>query len=320
MSAAAARAPPLGRSAGAAAPPKAQPASPLPRRSQASSPANSNQGAQSHSTTPLPPLTSTQPMYEAKTSDDSGGAVRSQFAPLAQRFDGFESELSLSRHRRKAEEDQRLLQLQTQLNNLQQSLALESKNRAMSVKALQNWLTDRISQWTVQIEGPMHARLEGLGESLSQLSARLDSLEARQKEDREIFPKLVDGRCAELLNEISTLKTEFAQNVAQREEKEKRILLKLQHESNRIAVQFAQDKQVSDDKLRQLRTALDEEVSVRARGAEMVKQTLLEEVAAIKAELAAESSARESADEELVAAVNHYSAALQDGIKIVSTQ
>lgn len=166
----------------------------------------------------------------------------------------------------------------------------------------------------------MTSRLNTLTDSLAFLSSRLDALEQRQKDDREVFPKLVDGRCEELLREIETLKTRFDQNVLTREEKEKRILLKLQNESNKIAVQFNQDKLIVDEKVKSVRTAIDEEVSFRTRGVELIKATLSEEVALIKADLAKEKKDRETGDEDLVQAINHYAAALQDGIKIVSTQ
>lgn len=64
--------------------------------------------------------------------------MKAKLETLATRFDGFEDELSLARNKKKSDEEKRILILQTQLNNLQSSLALESKNRSMSVKALQN--------------------------------------------------------------------------------------------------------------------------------------------------------------------------------------
>lgn len=166
----------------------------------------------------------------------------------------------------------------------------------------------------------MTARLNSLTESLTFLSSRLDALESRQNEDRLNFPKVIDGRCEELLREIQGLKSKFEQNLVTREEKEKKILLKLQNESNKLAVQFQQDKVISDDKIRQLRTSIDDEIGIRTRGIDMVKATLLEEVAQIKSSLAQESKDRTTADEDLVQAINHYAAALQDGIKIVATQ
>lgn len=64
--------------------------------------------------------------------------MKAKLETLATRFDGFEDELSLARNKKKSDDEKRILVLQTQLNNLQSSLALESKNRSMSVKALQN--------------------------------------------------------------------------------------------------------------------------------------------------------------------------------------
>ena len=77
---------------------------------------------------------------EAKDNTElqSPHRMKHKLEGLADRFDGFEDELNLSRNKKKADEDKRILILQTQLNNLQSSLALESKNRSMSVKALQN--------------------------------------------------------------------------------------------------------------------------------------------------------------------------------------
>ena len=181
------------------------------------------------------------------------------------------------------------------------------------------WLTDRIAQWTEQIEAPMNNRINSLADTVSFLSARIDALEARQNEDRATLPKLIDGRCEELLREIAGLKSRFEANLLAREEKEKKILLKLQNETNKIAVQFSQDKLIVDDKLSVVRNELSDEIAIRTKGVEMIKSTLLEEVAFIKGEIAKERKERELADEVLVGSINHYAAALQDGIKIVSS-
>lgn len=190
---------------------------------------------------------------------------------------------------------------------------------SMCARSLQ-WLTDRIAQWTEQIEAPMTTRLAALNEQVSYLVGRIDGLEAKQKEDREVFPRLVDGRCAELLREIADLKARFADAANSADEKQKRVLLKVQSESNKAAVQFAQDKIISDQKLAQLRAAIDEEVAIRTRAHELVRATIADEVTSIKADIAAEKGARAAADEDLVQAINHYSAALQDGIRVVSSQ
>ena len=182
------------------------------------------------------------------------------------------------------------------------------------------WLTDRISQWTSEIEAPLTNRLAALSEQVVFLVGRIDGLEAKQKEDRDVFPQLVDGRCSELLREIADLKARFADSASSTDEKHKRILLKVQSESNKAAVQFAQDKIISDQKIAQLRAAIDEEVAIRTRAHDLIRDTLADEITAIKADVAAEKGERAAADEDLVQAINHYASSLQDGLKIVSSQ
>lgn len=46
----------------------------------------------------------------------------------------------------------------------------------------------------------------------------------------------------------------------------------------------------------------------------------MEDVALLRADISKERAERIHADEDLVQAINHYAAALQDGIKIVSSQ
>lgn len=166
----------------------------------------------------------------------------------------------------------------------------------------------------------MSARLSALSEQITYLVGRIDGLEAKQQQDRERFPKLVDGRCADLMGEIANLRARFSENVAAREEKEKRLLLKVQSESNKAAVQFAQDKAMADEKVAQLRVAIDEEVAIRIRAHEMVQRTLHEELAAMRDEAARERAERTEADDSIVQAISHYSSSLQDGLKIVGSQ
>lgn len=65
------------------------------------------------------------------------GAVREKFLPLAERFDGFEQQLLQTREKKKQEDDKKIIALQMQITGLRDSLTLEAKNRAESMKALQ---------------------------------------------------------------------------------------------------------------------------------------------------------------------------------------
>jgi len=304
-------------------------ASPLPaiHASSSSSPRASSASASSSldKTQPLTPksIANTQILklgQEQKQEEVRAVPIRSRLDPLASRFDGFEDELNLSRNRKKVEQDARFHHLQVQINNLQQSLTLESNNRAMSVKALQNWLTDRIAQWTQAIEAPITARLASLADQVAALNSRIDALAQQQKVDRETFPQLVDARCEELLRDMADLRSRFESAQQAREEKEKKILIKIQAEKDKLTQQLTQAHAISDEKIREVRQEVEEEVAIRRKAHEQMKESVRIELEEIKAKMSAEMRVREEADEQLVAAINHYTAALQDGVKIVSKQ
>jgi hypothetical protein len=88
--------------------------------------------------------------------------------------------------------------------------------------------------------------------------------------------------------------------------------------STKLKQQIEADRKVAEARVADLRLELLAESQARTSGYDLVKQKLEDELVSIKAALLKETQEREHADEELVQAVNHYTAALQDGIKIVA--
>ena len=84
--------------------------------------------------------------------------VQGQFKTLSKRFTGFEAHLNESRNKKNDEQEAKLRDLQHQLNEQKAALMLESKNRAISMKAVQSWLTDRIDIWTQEVQAPILAK------------------------------------------------------------------------------------------------------------------------------------------------------------------
>lgn len=236
---------------------------------------------------------------------------------LANRFDGFEDALVLAKDRRKDENEQRFSEVHKLIVDLKTSLALEAKNRAISVTAVQSWLSDRIEQWTEEVQTPLLRKLDALNSRVDVVNKRLDTLEEEHQVDRETFPKLIDARAQELLLQIKDMQVKHEHNVKQREEKEHRILVKIQQQSDRFSEQFSAEKLLKEDQFRVLWTDLEAEVDVRKKGFEATKEKLQEETSDIRVLLDRERQEREQQHEEVLQAVKHYSAALQDGIKVV---
>ena len=86
----------------------------------------------------------------------------------------------------------------------------------------------------------------------------------------------------------------------------------------RTEARFEQERGARDQKFGGLRDELEDAKRLRAKGDEKFQTFILEEVAALKNGLVLESESREQADDDIVQALNHYTKALQDALRIVN--
>jgi len=236
---------------------------------------------------------------------------------MANRFEGFEEELTLARQNRKDELEKRLVHLQKQIDDSKASIALEAKNRSMSMNAVQSWLSDRIDKWTLDVQVPILAKIKGVNERIDLLNQRMDTVEEQHAQDRIDFPRLIDERCNQLLVEIRDMRTVMEINIKQREEKEQKIMVKIQNSHDDQMTMFRAEKAVVDKKFMNVNKDITSEVHTRAKGYEVVKKTVFDNNEFIKAAVDKEVQERMRSNEEVLQALAHYTSALQDGVKIV---
>ena len=79
------------------------------------------------------------------------------------------------------------------------------------------------------------------------------------------------------------------------------------------------DKLTVEQKFAALRDSLSEYKRVRDRGDEKFQAFVLEEIASMKNSLVVETQSREQSDEDIIQALNHYTKALQDALRIVNS-
>ena len=73
-----------------------------------------------------------------------------------------------------------------------------------------------------------------------------------------------------------------------------------------------------DNRLIQIRSEMEDIYRMSSSGEDKFEQFALEEVASLKNSLIIETQSRESADDDLVNALNHYTKALQDALRIIN--
>merc|ERR1712007_365120 len=110
----------------------------------------------------------------------------------------------------------------------------------------------------------------------------------------------------------------FENEKVDRRERELAISKKLgDHEAKTQAALEGQSAH-REQKYQSLRGELEEIKRARDKGDDKFQTFILEEVAAVKNGLVAESHAREQADDDIVQALNHYTKCLQDALRIIN--
>jgi len=135
---------------------------------------------------------------------------------------------------------------------------------------------------------------------------------------REQYIQDIEDKNAIVAKDTNGMQNAFENEKIDRRERELAISKKLgEHEAR---AQAGLEAQFTDREQRYqaLRGELEEVKRAREKSDDKFQTFILEEVAALKNGLVAESHAREQADDDIVQALNHYTKCLQDALRIIN--
>ncbi|PHJ19639.1 sf-assemblin beta giardin protein [Cystoisospora suis] len=162
-------------------------------------------------------------------------------------------------------------------------------------------------------------KFEQLQCALDALNDRLAVVEREFTAEREKQTKEWEEKNTVIARDMSAIQEALETDKQSRTEREMQIAKRLGELEYRTEGKFEAEKNAREQKYDQVREELEEAKRMRERGEEKFQTFVLEEVAALKNGLILESQAREGADDDIVQAVNHYTTALQDALRLVTT-
>ncbi|MEW5301329.1 MAG: hypothetical protein WDW36_004194 [Sanguina aurantia] len=237
---------------------------------------------------------------------------------VTERFATMWSDLEQEKQSRKLAENSRAQMLQDSITRLEKSLEAEVKRRAESDKQLQSHfegeirsLAERQAQQYSEMQGSLRAGVESL-------TARVSDLHQVVKEEREQRRNDIEHLATNLVGKVNecvaALDDERNSRVQEQHLGLKRVgedLLGLQQKVD--VERIARETEVSS-----LRQEVHDVLGNRNTSDDQFKTAVWEEVTGLKAGLELEREERVAEDDEIVQAINDYTKALQDGLKIVS--
>jgi len=221
-----------------------------------------------------------------------------------------------NRQAREDAEDNEIMRIRDNVGRLETILNSEVQRRGEANKALQGLFEAQMATVQDKLEAGLLDRLESLHVAVDSLHERVDAVESDFSQARERYIKDIEEKSVMVSKDVSVLQGAFTNERADRKERETLIVAKLRDLEERIAERFTQELNILEEQQKELREEL--EVALHEDNDKRFQDHILEEMASLKTGLVVESQTRESADDSIVSALNHYTQAIQEALRVVT--
>lgn len=252
----------------------------------------------------------------ANSSTPKGDGARTRLASVSGRFSGFERQMDMERKARQEAEEAHHNNLRDNIARLEKTLNSEIKRRVEANKALQGMFEAQMATVQDKLEAGLMERLDQLQTAVGSLNDRVDSVEKDFSQAREQYIRDIEDKSTMVAKDAQQLQQAFQAERADRKERETLIVARLRDLDNRTQERLAGEQKALEQRYQDLREELD--VAVKDDGDKRFQDYILEEMAALKNGLVVETQTREQADDDIVNALNHYTKAIQDALRVVN--
>lgn len=272
--------------------------------------------------TPQPAKVSAGQLATSTPGRPDGGDVAlpaSRLSELAQRFHFIERQVEADTKSRKQTEDSTVENLWLDVQRLDDCISQEAQVRTQKLQDMKRVvLQPKITQAQGKLEAAFLNQLEHVHGLLDAVNDRMASVEKDFQQSRARYIGQMDMEASAIEQDLTEFKKAFQLEQTHRQEREKTFHERLESARVHTAEKLARDDQLADRKYAQLLRDADESVRERDREQQKFKEQVDAEIAALKTSISEASKARSQADDDIVAALNHYTKELQQAVSSVS--
>jgi len=241
-----------------------------------------------------------------------------KLSALSERFSGFERQMEMETKARKDTEENALNSVKDNVARLEKTLNAEIKRRVEANKALQGMFESQMATVQDKLEAVFLERFDQLHSAVDGINDRMGIVEKDFMQSREQYIRDIEDKSTMVVKDVATLQSFFQNERADRKERETLVAAKIRDLEARTAERIASLQQMCEEKYVILHEELLESKRVREDNDKTFQDYIIEEVASLKNGLVVESQTREKADDDIVSALNHYTKALQEALRVVN--
>ena len=235
----------------------------------------------------------------ASTHKTSGTtrSISSKLNTMADDFNNFYGDLEEETTIRKQAEEQRVINMEAELVKIEKVLATETKRR---------------------IKADLRECFEPLQSQIDALVSRVELLELTMENERRDREKEIQKANKEVLDKLAVHQKQFEVEKITRLQREAQTLKRVGDEVFRIQQKITAERTARESAITLMRDDFATANKTREKADEVFKSEMMRKMAVVEKDLEVETKNRETSEEQLVNALNDYTRALQDGLRIVN--
>eukprot|EP00742_Colponemidia_sp_Colp-10_P014550 GILJ01016536.1.p1 GENE.GILJ01016536.1~~GILJ01016536.1.p1 ORF type:complete len:299 (-),score=58.89 GILJ01016536.1:143-1039(-) len=259
--------------------------------------------------------------HGAQQADDSmSRMLKTKLATLSERFTGFDRAVEEDTIRRKTVEESKVHDIRETLLKVEKAMNSEIKRRVEANRALQSLIEQMVNKVMDKLQASFIRKLERVQENVESLTRRGESLEQNVKEWLHVLPKKLQAEIAAVVSAIGQLRQGIEADKKVRVEKDTHILKRLGEAEYKVDKKFELEHTDREGKVNNLQMEVERTGKLKATGDDKFRIFVMEELTNLKNNLLAEAHSRTCGDDEIVQALNHYTNALQQGLRSVNVR
>lgn len=245
-------------------------------------------------------------------------SVSGKLNAMADDFNNFYGDLEEETTIRKQAEEQRVVRMERELGKIEQVLATETKRRIEASKALQTMFEAKVIALQKEFKADLRSAFEPLQAQIDALVGRVEQLELTMENERRDREKEIQKANKEVLDKFAVHQKQFEVEKVTRLQREAQTLKRVGDEVFRIQQKITAERTAREASIVLMKDDFMAAHKAREKADEVFKSEMLRKMTVVEKDLEVETKNREASEEQLVNALNDYTRALQDGLRIVN--
>ena len=260
-------------------------------------------------------------MARSATTKHTAGTSRSisgKLNTMADDFNNFYGDLDEETTIRKQAEEARVVAMEKEIVNIEQVLATETKRRIEAGKVLQTMFEKKLYVLQREFKADLRNCFEPLQAQIDALVSRVEVLETTMENEQRDREKEIQRANKEVLDKFAEHQKRFEVEKVTRLQREAQTLKRVGDEVFRIQQKITAERTTREAAITLMKDDFMRAHKAREKADEVFKSEMLRKMAVVEKDLEVETKNREASEEQLVNALNDYTRALQDGLRIVN--